>query len=998
MFVDNVVVDEIPQCPPPTTQNIANLAPTSVDLGWTETGTATTWEIEYGITGFTQGTGTIVSTTNNPYSLTGLTAGSTYDWYVRADCGGTYSGWVGANTFSTPNAVTVPYAFGFEVDTKGDWIDDPSTAYSWSLNSGGTGSSGTGPSAASEGLWYVYTETSGPSAGAEFGLYAYYDFSGATAITFEFDYNMLGADMGTLNFQISTDGGATYTTLWTLSGDQGADWHTASVDLSTYSGGSGLLRFLGIRGASYTGDMAVDNMNVYVPLAHNVGTSSIDVAAFMGAGPVVPMATVTNSGTNTETFDVQMDITGGYTSVVTVTALAPGASTQVTFGTWTATDGDYTIDVCTLLGTDMDNTNDCITGQNAFVRTFDKVVYAYAVNNYNPDIQYCSFSFNLNDPSDMTVISTYPSTDNPYSGAWSNSFWYVQDATTYDLTVIDPGSGTKTVIGSTGSAYISGLAWDATTSTMYGIDGTNLYTVDMATGAATIIAALDANLNTQNPVNLACSPGGVLYTVGLGDDVLYTVNKATAVGTAVGPIGYNINFAQDMEFDAETGDLFIAAYGGGGTGNLRWVDLTSGMSYFVGWFGAGAGSSAEVCGFAIPYGYNVAGTLEYADNAATDLDHSTAKLVSGTLERTFTTDCNGVFVFDGVDDGTYVLSGETDKLWGGLNVADIFMVQMVAAGQAAPVWDPIMSPLAADVTMDGNVNVADKFMMQMKNANPSSTPPSWNAPDYIFNDETITVAGGDYLQGVTTICAGDANFSYSPPFSCPDPTGLGATNITDVSADLTWTSNAGNSNLEWGPTGFVPGSGTTVIGVTSPYALTGLATGTGYDFYVQDICCSGTGLSDWAGPYTFTTLAPPPSNDDFCNPIVITVDAAPIAGDNTLATGETWEPAGTCWVGTADNTMWYSFVAPASGNVQINTDFVTGENDCQITLYEWTGGVCTGPTLSELGCGQDEGTTGSGWMAIIDATGLTPGVTYYIQYDGYSTSVGDFLIEVTAQP
>jgi hypothetical protein len=132
--------------------------------------------------------------------------------------------------------------------------------------------------------------------------------------------------------------------------------------------------------------------------------------------------------------------------------------------------------------------------------------------------------------------------------------------------------------------------------------------------------------------------------------------------------------------------------------------------------------------------------------------------------------------------------------------------------------------------------------------------PAWNAPDYVFEAKAITVSGGDVIQGVQALCSGDVNKSYVPHLDCPDPTNLGATSITDVSADLTWTSNAGNSNIEWGPTGFTPGSGTLVIGETSPYNLTGLSPVTTYDFYVQDICCGGAGLSGWVGPYSFTTL------------------------------------------------------------------------------------------------------------------------------------------------
>jgi hypothetical protein len=52
-------------------------------------GSATGWIIEYGPAGFTPGNGTVISNiTSKPYTLTGLSAMTCYDWYVRSDCGG----------------------------------------------------------------------------------------------------------------------------------------------------------------------------------------------------------------------------------------------------------------------------------------------------------------------------------------------------------------------------------------------------------------------------------------------------------------------------------------------------------------------------------------------------------------------------------------------------------------------------------------------------------------------------------------------------------------------------------------------------------------------------------------------------------------------------------------------------------------------------------------------------------------------------------------------
>ena len=87
-YVDNVVLEHIPTCPKPTQVHAANVTTTSVELGWTENGTATSWVIEYGPAGFTVGSGTEVTANANPFTVSGLSASTIYDFYVKADCGG----------------------------------------------------------------------------------------------------------------------------------------------------------------------------------------------------------------------------------------------------------------------------------------------------------------------------------------------------------------------------------------------------------------------------------------------------------------------------------------------------------------------------------------------------------------------------------------------------------------------------------------------------------------------------------------------------------------------------------------------------------------------------------------------------------------------------------------------------------------------------------------------------------------------------------------------
>jgi len=100
-YIDDIKIYE-PSCPMPTGQTHSNVTVNSVDLNWTENGTATAWEVEYGQQGYTQGTGTTVSTTQKPMTLNNLTSGVTYDWYVRSQCGGiSYSDWRGPDSFTT---------------------------------------------------------------------------------------------------------------------------------------------------------------------------------------------------------------------------------------------------------------------------------------------------------------------------------------------------------------------------------------------------------------------------------------------------------------------------------------------------------------------------------------------------------------------------------------------------------------------------------------------------------------------------------------------------------------------------------------------------------------------------------------------------------------------------------------------------------------------------------------------------------------------------------
>lgn len=66
----------------------------NASLSWNTVAGAVGYELEYGTTGFVQGSGTMMYPTGNTATLNGLTANTAYDVYVRANCSGTtYGDW-----------------------------------------------------------------------------------------------------------------------------------------------------------------------------------------------------------------------------------------------------------------------------------------------------------------------------------------------------------------------------------------------------------------------------------------------------------------------------------------------------------------------------------------------------------------------------------------------------------------------------------------------------------------------------------------------------------------------------------------------------------------------------------------------------------------------------------------------------------------------------------------------------------------------------------------
>ena len=75
-----------PTCPQPILINVVSATLNDATIDWTPGGSETQWQIEWGVQGFTPGTGTLVYTSAHPFTIGSLTPYSFYQARVRAVC------------------------------------------------------------------------------------------------------------------------------------------------------------------------------------------------------------------------------------------------------------------------------------------------------------------------------------------------------------------------------------------------------------------------------------------------------------------------------------------------------------------------------------------------------------------------------------------------------------------------------------------------------------------------------------------------------------------------------------------------------------------------------------------------------------------------------------------------------------------------------------------------------------------------------------------------
>jgi hypothetical protein len=181
--------------------------------------------------------------------------------------------WIDYIEFPSPlPPVIPPYQTAFdEMGSIPDgWYNDSGDDFDWTILSGPTPSSNTGPSGdhTTGTGYYMYTEATlpnNPNKRADLVTPAInLSFMADAELTFWFHMydNTVNNYMGTLHLDVFVNDVWIEDIMTPISGNHGDQWHQQVVDLTTYAGEIIELRFRGITGLGYASDICIDDFSI----------------------------------------------------------------------------------------------------------------------------------------------------------------------------------------------------------------------------------------------------------------------------------------------------------------------------------------------------------------------------------------------------------------------------------------------------------------------------------------------------------------------------------------------------------------------------------------------------------------------------------------------------------------------------------------------------------------------------------------------------------------
>ncbi len=914
VFVDNFNVLPIPTCAKPLNLAVSNVVYDGADVSWT-TGAANV-EIEYGPAGFTPGSGTSVLTSSNPHSLTSLTDQTDYEFYIRDICGvGDTSLWSGPVAFTTPCGPFTPvYTENFSSYIPTCWVEmqgvlgavnttfTNTTSSNWTndgfANNGTTGAARMEIYSTGRDEWLI-------SPTIDLG-------SGATAYQVEFDVALtnwsstaaatLGAD-DTLACVISTDNGVTWSTanilqVWEQGSEPSNTGDFIAIDLSAYTG---LVKFGFYAASSVSGgdvNVYIDNFSVLpIPTcpkpqnlaASNILYNSVDVSWTTGAANV----------------EIEYGPAG----------FTPGAGTSIltssnphTISTLTGqTDYEFYIrDICGAGDTSL------WSGPIAFTTPCGPFTPVY-----NED--FSSYVPTCWSEMQGLLGATNTTVTNATSSSWTSD-GFANSGTTGSAKINLYGTGrdewlvSPTIdLGSGAIAYqvefdIALTDYASTASTVLGVDDTVAVVISTDNGVTWSLANVlqmweqgsePSHTGDFIAIDLSAYTGLVKFgfyaasSVSNEDNDLFIDNfQVREIPNCPQPLGLTVDAltstSADISWTVGAADSHIeygpAGFTQGtgtiissttGTANITGLTPVTGYDFYV-MDSCGVGNVSSWTG---PVSFttdcpNYSPT--YTENFDTYIPVCWSEMqgILGVSNTTITNTSSSNWTNDGFANvgstgsakinlystgrDEWMVSPTIDLGSGATAYQVEFDIALTDYASTAATVLGIDDTIAFVISTDNGVTWSQANILQLWEA---GSEPS-HTGDFIAIDlsaYTGLVQFGFYAASSVSNEDNDVfvdNFQVLPIPTCPKPLNLSVSNVTHNSADANWTTGAADVEIEYGPAGFTPGTGTAVLTSSNPYNMSSLTDQTDYEFYIRDICAPGD-TSLWSGPVSFTTPCSP---------------------------------------------------------------------------------------------------------------------------------------------
>jgi hypothetical protein len=149
------------------------------------------------------------------------------------------------------------------------------------------------------------------------------------------------------------------------------------------------------------------------------------------------------------------------------------------------------------------------------------------------------------------------------------------------------------------------------------------------------------------------------------------------------------------------------------------------------------------------------GNITYNRAVVTPLASCTLTLKQGAVTvGTSMTDAGGNYSFTGISDGSYTIETTCSLPRQGTGLLDVVQTRQFLLGQIT--FDPLQQ-LSADVDAGGNVGLLDVVQMRQFLLGQIS---SWAQTDWVFIDQSATVASGLGMIDYKGMCSGDPDKSY----------------------------------------------------------------------------------------------------------------------------------------------------------------------------------------------------------------------------------------------